>query len=77
MNSQRGGTGCLPALAEAGAMPGMGELPALRKRCDTRALDLMVSVGTGMGWVAVKWFLTDLSGDSDPRKETFLCASCC
>ena len=46
---QCGGTGFLPALAEAGAMLGMGELPALRKRCDIRAFDLLISVGTGMG----------------------------
>lgn len=44
-----GGTGFLPALAEAGAMLAMGELPALRKWCDTRALDLLISVGTGVG----------------------------
>lgn len=44
-----GGTGFLPALAEAGAMLGMGEFPALRKWCDTGAPDLLFSVGTGMG----------------------------
>lgn len=47
MNSRCGGTGFLPALAEA--MLSMGELPALRKQCDTRALDLLISIGTGMG----------------------------
>lgn len=46
---RRGGAGFLPALAKAGAMLGMGELPALRKWRDTRALDLLISVGTGMG----------------------------
>jgi len=53
MNSWRGGTGFLPALAEAGAMLDMGKCPALRKRRDTRALDLLVSVGAGMGYCRV------------------------
>lgn len=53
MNSWRGVTGFLPALAKAGVMLGMGELLALRKQCDTRALDLLISVGTEMGCCGV------------------------
>lgn len=32
---------------------GHGQLLALRKQCDTRALDLLISVGTGMGCCGV------------------------
>lgn len=40
-----GGPGFLPALAKAGVMLGDA---ARRKCCDTRALDLLISVGTGI-----------------------------